>query len=206
MHRLLRGLMKLEKWTRRDFVRGAAGVLVLPHLPQPAITFAYVASSQNTIQAFRVRGKQRTPIQEIASVAPACIVRARNTLYVANDVAMYDRLPRGSIESFRIGTDGHLTPLARTALSLSAGHPRSMAISPDARLLAVAAYEGGIYNLFTIAADGRLGTPSSIFKDTNCAHPDRLTFDSNGKHLIASDLRSQRQSVLAFDGDRLTRA
>ena len=128
--------MKLEKWSRREFIRGVAGVVALPPLlPQlTAARFAYVASGQNSIQALRVQGEQRTTIQEIASAAPACIASARDTLYVANDVEIYNRLPRGSVESFRIGRDGRLTPLARTALSLSAIHPRSLAVSPDQKL------------------------------------------------------------------------
>ncbi len=144
-------------------------------------------------------------IQEIASAAPACMVRLRDTLYVANDVAIYDRLPRGSVESFSIGTDGRLTPLNRTPLSLSATHPRSMAVSPDGKLLAVAAYGGGIYNLFAIAADGRLGPPYGIFKDVVCTRPDTLAFDATGKHLIASDSSCNGRSVLTVEGVRLSR-
>jgi 6-phosphogluconolactonase len=199
--------MKLGKWTRREFVRGAAGVVALPQLMPQTITAgaAYVASGENYIYAFRVEGERWTQLQQVKSVAPACMVIAGDTLFVANDVELYDRLPRGSVESFRIGAAGRLTYLARTALSLSATHPRSMAVSPDGNLLAVAAYEGGIYNLFAIGTDSGLSAPCAIFKDVGCAHPHTLLFDDNGRRLIASDFHSGRLSVFGVDGGRLTR-
>ncbi len=199
--------MTLEKWTRREFVRSAAGVVALPQLmPQMSPDgFAYVASGTDSIHAFRVQREQWTPIQQIACAAPGWIIVTGDTLFAANDVGMYEQLPRGSITSFRIGPDGRLALLGRTALSLAATHPRHMAISPDGKLLAVAAYEGGIYNLFSMSADGVLGAPSGIFKDTGCAHPHRLLFDNSGKHLIASDVGSNRLSVFGVQDGRLTR-
>ena len=105
------------------------------------------------------------------SPAPACILfpPAQRTLYVANEVDAHEGLPRGTVEAFHVDPfDGRLTLLGRTPLSLSATHPRHLALSPDGKLLAVAAYGGAIYNLFPIAEDGSLGQPSGIFKQAGC--------------------------------------
>ena len=147
-------------------------------------------------------------IQRVPSRAPACVLLspAQRTLYVANEVEMHEGLPRGTVEAFHVDClDGRLTLLSRQPLSLSATRPRHMALSPDGGLLAVAAYGGGIYNLFSVAKDGSLSPPSHIFKDVGCAHPHTLFFDAGGRHLLSSDFASDRLSVFAVDEDRLRR-
>src|ERR1700684_1339492 len=162
------------RWTRREFVRGAAGVVALPHLPQNATAarqFAYVASGEGSLDVFSLRGDSWKSTQRVPSRAPACILlsAAQRTLYVANEVDVHEGLPRGTVESFHVDPfDGRLTLLGRQPLSLSATHPRHMALSPDGNLLAVAAYGGAIYNLFPIAEDDSLGQASGIFKQAGC--------------------------------------
>ena len=203
-------------WTRREFLRGAAGVVALRHLPSgvAAPQFAYVASGEGLLHVFSLRGEQWTRIQRVPSRAPACVLLslAQQTLYVANEVEMHEGLPRGTVEAFHVDSlDGRLTLLSRQALSLSATRPRHMALSPDGGLLAVAAYGGGIYNLFSIAKDGSPGQPSRIFKDVGCgphavsAHPQSVFFDASGRHLLSSDFSSDQLSVFAVDEDRLRR-
>jgi 6-phosphogluconolactonase len=209
-------------WTRREFVRGAAGMVALPHLPLGAVAapspqFAYVASGDGSLHVFRLRGEVWTTTQRVPSSAPACILLspAQRTLYVANDVDAHEGLPRGTVEAFHVDPlDGRLTLVGRTPLSLSATHPRHLALSPDGKVLAVAAYGGAIYNLLHIAEDGSLGQPSSIFKQTGCgphahsqasAHPHTLLFDAGGRHLLSSDFGSDRLSVFAVEGGRLQR-
>jgi 6-phosphogluconolactonase (cycloisomerase 2 family) len=89
-----------------------------------------------------------------------------------------------------------------------------MAVSPDGKLLAVAAYGGGIYNLIAIAHEGSLVQVSSIFKDAGCgphaqlqasAHPHTLLFDGGGRHLLSSDFGSDRLSVFALEDGGLQR-
>jgi 6-phosphogluconolactonase len=208
------------RWTRREFVRGAAGVVALPHLPRTATAapqFAYVASGQGSLDVFSVRGEHWKIIQRVPSRAPAYILlsAAQQTLYVANEVDMHEGLPRGTVEAFRVNPlDGHLTLLGRTPLSLSATQPRHMALSPDGKLLAVAAYGGAIYNLSPIAEDGSLGPASGIFKQAGCgshahsqasAHPHTLQFDASSRHLLSSDFGSDRLNVFAVQGGRLER-
>jgi 6-phosphogluconolactonase len=210
------------RWSRREFVRGAAGMVALPHLPHavasaPSQQFAYVASGQGSLHVFRLRGEVWTRTQRVPSSAPACILLSptQRTLYVANEVDVHEGVPRGTIETFHIDPfDGCLTLLGRTPLSLSATHPRHLALSPDGKLLAVAAYGGAIYNLFPVAEDGSLGQASGIFKQAGCgphaqsqvsAHPHTLLFDASGRHLLSSDFGSDRLSVFAVEGGRLQR-
>jgi 6-phosphogluconolactonase len=210
------------RWTRREFVRGAAGVVALPHLPQTVAAsappqFAYVASGEGSLDVFSLRGDRWKSTQRVPSRAPASILlsAAQRTLYVANEVDVHDGLPRGTVESFHIDPfEGHLTLLDRQPLTLSATRPRHMALSPDGNLLAVAAYGGAIYNLFPIAEDDSLGQTSGIFKQAGCgphahsqasAHPHTLLFDASGRHLISSDSGSDRLNVFAVDGGRLER-
>jgi len=210
------------RWTRREFVRGAAGMVALPHLlhavaSAPSKQFAYVASGEGSLHVFRVHGEVWTRTQQVPSPAPAYVLLslAQRTLYVANEVDVHEGLPRGTVEAFHVDPfDGRLTFLGRTPLSLSATHPRHLALSPDGKLLAVAAYGVAIYNLFPISGDGSLGQPSSIFKQTGCgpnaqsqasAHPHTLLFDASGRHLLSSDFGSDRMSVFAVEGGRLQR-
>src|ERR1700722_12552599 len=88
------------RWTRREFVRGAAGMVALPHLPlgvlaAPAPRFAYVASGEGWLHVFRLRGELWTRVQRVPSPAPACILMspAQRTLYVANEIDVYEGLP-----------------------------------------------------------------------------------------------------------------
>jgi 6-phosphogluconolactonase len=201
-------------WTRREFLRGAAGVVALRHLPSGVAgpQLAYVASGEGVLHVFSMQGEQWNRIQRVPSRAPACVLLcpAQRTLYVTNEVEVHEGLPRGTVESFRVDSlDGRLTLLNRQPLSLSATRPRHMALSPDGRLLAVAAFGGGIYNLFPIAKDGSLGPPGRIFKDVGfgaeSAHPHSLFFDADGRHLLSSDFASGRLSVFAVDEDRLRR-
>ncbi len=202
-------------------MRGAAGVVALPHLQEvaavPSRQFAYVASGEGSLHVFRLRGQYWTRKQRVASRAPACILLSpvKPILYVANEVDVHEGLPRGTVEAFHIDPfDGSLTLLGRTPLSLSATHPRHLALSPDGKLLAVAAYGGAIYNLIPIAGDGSLGQRSSIFKQAGCgphapsqasAHPHTVLFDASGRHLLSSDFGSDRLSMFAVEGGGLQR-
>jgi 6-phosphogluconolactonase len=208
-----------DGWTRREFLRGAAGVVALKKFPQAmgAPRFAYVGCGDDSLGVFRLHGELWTQIQRVPSRAPACVLLSpeQQTLYVANEVDEHEGLPRGTVEAFHIHPgDGRLTLLSRRALSLSATRPRHMAVSPDGKLLAVAAYGGGIYNLLAIKEDGSVGQVSAIFKDAGCglhtqlqasAHPHTLFFDADGRHLLSSDFGSDRLSMFALEGGGLRR-
>ena len=133
------------EWTRREFLRGAAGVVALPHLPSgvAAAQFAYVASGEGVLHVFSLRGEQLTRIQRVPSRAPACVLLSpsQRTLYVTNEVDVHEGLPRGTVEAYHVDSlDGRLTLLSRQPLSLSATLPRHMALSPGSK----AACSGGV--------------------------------------------------------------
>ncbi|HXP11415.1 MAG TPA: beta-propeller fold lactonase family protein [Acidobacteriaceae bacterium] len=207
-----------DGWTRREFLRGAAGIVAVHQLPKAMGTtrFAYVGCGDDSLRVFRVQGEFWRQIQRVPSRAPAYLLlsASQQTLYVVNDVDEHEGQARGTVEALHIHPeDGRLTLLSRTALSLSATRPRHMAVSPDGELLAVAAYGGGIYNLVAIAQDGSLGRISSIFKDAGCgahlqlqasAHPHTLLFDAGGR-LLSSDFGSDRLSVFALEDGGLRR-
>lgn len=217
---VLSGDARGEAFTRRDFVRCAAGLVALPHLPfgvAPSQEFAYVASGDGSLHVFLARGERWTRIQQVTSRATACVLLSpdQTTLYVANDVEEHEGKPRGTVEAFHVDPrDGRLSLSSRQALSLSATRPRHMAISPDGKLLAVATYGGGIYNLLPISPDGSLRPPSAIFKDAGCgpcataqasAHPHTLFFEAGGDRLLSSDFGSDRLSVFVLEDGRLRR-
>jgi 6-phosphogluconolactonase len=210
------------RWSRREFVRTAAGMVTLPHLQNAMAAaqsrqFAYVASGQGLLHVFALCREVWTETQCVPSRAPACILLspAQRTLYVANEIDGHEGLPRGTVEAFGVDPfDGRLTLLGRQSLSLSATQPRHMALSPDGKMLAVAAYGGAIYNLFPIAGDGSLGHPSGIFKQAGCgpngesqasSHPHTLLFDRDGRHLLSSDFGSDQLNIFAVEGGKLQR-
>jgi 6-phosphogluconolactonase len=208
-----------DGFTRREFLRGAAGIVALKQFPRAmaAPRFAYVGCGEDSLRVFRLQGELWTQIQRVPSRAPACVLLspAQQTLYVANEVDEHEGVPRGTVEAFHIHPgDGRLTLLSRMALSLSATRPRHVAVSPDGKLLAVAAYGGGIYNLIALSQEGSLGRVSSIFKDAGSgthaqlqasAHPHTLLFDAVGRHLLSSDFGSDRLNVFAFEDGGLER-
>ncbi len=104
------------RWTRREFVRGAAGVVALPHLPQTAGLLRHsllmwpLGKARSMSSACAATAGTST--QRVPSPAPASILlsAAQRILYVANEVDVHEGLPRGTVEAFHIDPfNGHLT-------------------------------------------------------------------------------------------------
>ncbi|HEY7210141.1 MAG TPA: beta-propeller fold lactonase family protein [Bryobacteraceae bacterium] len=175
----------------------------------------YVLSAES-IDVVAIQGGQRFRLQRIASRGPSALAfhPSGRFLYVTNDVAEHENLPRGTLEAYAIdGYDGRLKFLARQPLSLSATNPRAIAIAPSGSHLVVAAYSGGIYNLLPIGPDGVPRSVTGIFKELGrgpcseqlSAHPHSLAFDSSGRYLISTDFGCDRISVFTFHGGALER-
>lgn len=198
--------------TRRRFLAAAgatalaaqASALQKPFSPEPQ--FAY-AASPNELRVYTTQATPWTLIQSIASEAPISLAidRRTHTLHVLHNVAEHQGLPRGYIESLRIGhRTGRLTSLHRQPLSLSGIHPRHMALSPGGKTLAVAIHGGSAYNLLPILEDGRPGRPIAIRKETgigafSSARPGQIAFDSSGSRIIALDHGTATLSVFAVE-------
>jgi 6-phosphogluconolactonase (cycloisomerase 2 family) len=96
---------------------------------------------------------------------------------------------------------------------MSATLPRHLAIAPDGRSLVVAIHGGGAYNVLPIGTDGRLERVAGILKETgsgpktkhqDASHPQMVMFDTTGRHLLSTDLGSDRLNVFAFANHKLT--
>jgi hypothetical protein len=198
--------------TRRRFL-AAAGATVLAakasSLPDPtnsAPRFAYTASP-GELRVYATQTIPWTQLQSVASEAPISLAidTHTHTLHVLHDVAEHLGLPRGYIESFRIDQrTGRLAPLYIQPLSLSATHPRHMALSPDGKTLAVAIHGGSAYNLLPVLEDGRPGRPTAIRKETGfdpslLSRPSQIAFSLNGDHLFALDHGTATLSIFAAE-------
>jgi 6-phosphogluconolactonase len=205
--------MLKQPWlSRRAFVRimGAASVMRATGLnaATQSSQFAYVGSMKDEIFIFSITEKRWNLKQVIASRSPASLVvhPNRRFLYVVNEVAQHENMPAGSMETFAINSDGMLAPLNRRSLSLSATLPRHLALSPNGKNAIVAVHGGGAYNMLDVSNDGRLGRISGIVKETGCgphaehqlsSHPQMVLFDKTCNRVLASDMGSDRLSVLS---------
>ena len=226
-----RGEGSVNVWSRRRVLQGAASaaaVSVVAGATGQAYAWApaaqveryvYVGSLQGSgrIHVFEAGKSHWRLVQTVASSCPAAMVLhpKRDVLYVANQVAVWQGLPCGSVEAFAIDTrTGSLTRLSEQPLALSATMPGSLAIPQDGCHLVVAAYGGGAYNVLPIAHDGSLGRVAGIVKETGAgkhpelqqsAHPHTLVFDSGGRTLLATDLGADRLSIFRLERGELER-
>jgi 6-phosphogluconolactonase len=224
-------------WSRRAFLQGvgyasAFSVLnkstlgskaSLPIGPDatPLTGFAYVGSGDDAVSSeihvFEMRGDHWKLRQSIPSRSPVSLSLHPNRqfLYVANAVDEYEKLPRATVEAYKIDArDGSLVLMNRQPLSLSGIRPRHVAVSPDGNYLVVAIHGGGAYNVLPIAPDGSVGRVSQILKEVGSgshpvyqasAHPHSVAFDETGKHLLATDEGSDRISIFTFQNGRMAR-
>ena len=172
--------------------------------------YAYIGSLSDRIEVFRVEGARWTHLQGVSCRAPVSLALHPNQqfLYAANNVALHEGLPRGTVEVFSIDRrSGALAQVQLRPLSLSGTEPRSLAITPNGRNLVVAIYGGGAYNVLSIEQDGTLGAPKAIFKSLGSgvhgehqgsAHPHTVLCDKQGRFVLSSDLGCDELSVFAL--------
>lgn len=195
----------------------------------PAPRFAYVGTytsdapggtaggpASKGIYVLAIRDGSWTPVQTVASANPSFLAAhpSRRFLYAINEIDTYQGLPTGTAEAYAIDAkDGRLTLLNRQPLSLSGVVPAHLAVSPDGRVLAVALYGGGAYNVLPIEADGRLGKVAGIEKETGTGpdaqrqespHPHMVLFDGTGQRLLATDLGTDRINAFTLADGQLS--
>jgi len=217
-------------WNRREFVQSmgcsslaAVGPRVqwLTGVNRLKPRFAYVGFSSEGqrhtgVQTFAIRSERWIPVQSVASEHPTALALhpSERFLYAVNEIDSYKGLPSGTVEAYGIDSDsGHLTLLNRQPLSLSGTLPRHLAISPDGGNVVVAVHGGGAYNVLPIDADGTLGRVSGIVKEIgsgpneehqDAAHPQMVMFDTTGRHLLGTDMGSDRLNVFTLTDDKLS--
>ena len=194
----------------------------------PAPRFAYVGTytadapggtaggpASKGIYVLAIRDGGWTQVQAVASANPSFLALhpSQRFLYAINEIDTYQGLPTGTAEAYAIDAqDGRLTLLNRQPLSLSGVIPAHLAVSPDGRALAVALYGGGAYNVLPIGADGKLGKVCGIEKETGSGpdaqrqespHPHMVLFDASGRHLLATDLGSDRLNAFTLTDGKL---
>jgi 6-phosphogluconolactonase len=204
-------MMQPHTLDRRHFLRifGVVPLAMRTSLAQslvPSPRFVYIGSGCDQIHVFHV-DKSRWKLRQIVPCkAPASLTihPNRHLLYAVNQVADHQHMPTGSVETFTIDRDGTLSKFSKTSLSLSAAHPRHLALSPDGKRAVVAIHGGGAYNLLTYPGNGQPLQIAGIFKEVGCgpdalqqtsAHPHMVLFDATHNRVIASDTGSDRISV-----------
>ena len=178
------------------------------------VSFDYVGGV-DSIDVYRLSGGKKRRVQSVPSQRPSFLWldENRRLLFALNEINEWQGLPSGSVESYAIqAATGHLIPVNRQALALSATMPRHFAISPDGRHMVVSIYAGGAYNVLPIHSGGQLGRVSQIIKEIGSsidqqrqtsAHPHSVIFHPSGDFVIGTDLGSDRINVFRFERGRM---
>jgi 6-phosphogluconolactonase len=214
------------KWSRRTFLSTSGFVSASALIPpwcraNPtnsreiaaqsylACTLSHDAedASHPTLHAYVVENgncRKLASMQSDNAIGAVAIHPRHRFVYVAHDTASYLNLPGASVSSFALDEfSGEFVQISREPLSLSATHPRHMAISPDGRILFVSATGGGAYNALLIAPDGRILPHPRVLKLARCGpHP----LQSSASPFFASFTRSGRAAYACdFGGDCVDR-
>jgi len=190
--------------SRRSFLQFLGGLSVVSAVRGASGAVQYAGTND----AIEVRARGRV-IQRVASERPVSLCLSGNFLFAVNQIAEFQGLPSGSVESFSVdAATGCLTRVSRQGLSLSATMPKSLTVSPDGRHLVVAVYGGGSYNVLPVAPNGEIGRVTQAVKEIGCgkaAHPHSVVFHPSGRFVIAKDMGIDRVSVFRFSEGRMTR-
>ncbi len=118
-----------------------------PNESKRPVEFVGTAES---IDVYRTEARGKQKVQSLGSRRPSSLTLdvTGRYLFAVNEIDTFQGLPTGSVESYAVDPgSGHLTLISRKPLSLSATMPTGLALSPDGRVLVVAVYGGGLYNV-----------------------------------------------------------
>ena len=213
-------------WSRRDFVRAAAPVVVaqvvptggMASRPEAGKKLAYVGSYTSAVDGgangqgiYRYEMDPRTGAlsqQTLVAKTPnpswILIHPSRKYLYSVNEII--DQAS-GSVSAFAIEpASGDLTPL--NVVSSEGRGPAHMSLDASGRFAFVANYAGGTIAVLPIAEDGKLGAAVDVHRDVGsvgaraATHAPPGSFAISGHdaphaHMIAPD--PENRFVLAVD-------
>lgn len=204
----------MQDMNRRQFVGLATAAPLMASVSR--VRYAYAGSAAG-ITVFQVDATDRwKQVQHVPSRRPAFLLfnRARTLLFAANAVSKHEGHPRGTVESYAVGSNGELLLRTRQPLSLSASVPHHLALTADEAHLLVTSFKGGAYNVLPVSSDGMLDAPVHILKETGrsvhdewqaCAHPHSLACHADEELILASDFGSDSISAFTFSGGKLQR-
>ena len=175
----------------------------------------YTGAKSQGIYAFRVDeagkdGPVFTPLG-LAAATPSpsflAIDSARRLVFAVNETGTFNGQPTGSVSAFSADpATGKLTLINQQPSMGTA--PCHVALDPTGKFLLVANYSSGSVAVFPVAADGRLGAPSSVIQHQGHSvdasrqkgpHAHGVTFDPAGRHVFICDLGLDR--VVAYQLD-----
>lgn len=166
---------------------GSQGALILS--PNNRFLFAVNAGS-NDISVFAVGADGLTLVDRVASggVRPISLTIAKDLLYALNAGEA------GNIAGFRVGGDGHLSPLAGSArpLSGSAVGPAQVQFSPDGRVLVVTEKMTNTIDTYIVDAAGIATGP--MLHASAGQTPFGFAFDRRGRIFVSEAANSTLSS------------
>jgi 6-phosphogluconolactonase (cycloisomerase 2 family) len=89
----------------------------------------------------------------------------RTHLYSANESPLYQGKPTGSVSAYAIDRASGRLALLNAVSSEGAGGPAHMSIHPSGKYAFAANYQGGVFAVFPIRANGELGPASDVIHD-----------------------------------------
>lgn len=165
-----------------------------------------------------------TPIQVIPDLSnPSCLAlnSKRDRLYVTHEVTHYGGAESGSVSVFVIDPSSGELSLLNT-VSSEGSEPAYVSVHPSSRWAFVANYTGGNVAAFPLLENGKIGASSDNRKVNlpvgasrasdapegsfaisghEQSHAHMIQADRTGRHVLATDLGTDRIFVWGFDAD-----
>ncbi|MEO7798201.1 MAG: lactonase family protein [Opitutaceae bacterium] len=133
----------------------------------------------------------------------------RRLVFAANEISSFEGKPTGAVSAFSVDSATGKLTLINQQPSMGTG-PCHVALDRDGKFLFVANYNSGSFAVLPVAADGRLGTPTSIQNVGKSANAERqsgphahgITFDPANRFVFIVDLGLDQ--ILGFRFDATT--
>jgi 6-phosphogluconolactonase (cycloisomerase 2 family) len=121
---------------------------------------------------------------------------SRKHLYAANETAVFEGAPSGSVSAYSIEEPSGRLTLLNTVRSEGAG-PAHLSVHPSGRHVLVANYAGGTVAVLPIRPNGELGTATDVKHDQGAVGPVHAASAPPGSFAISGHDRPHAHMVLA---------